>query len=148
MPNSFNDPLAEQCAQRETGEIAAEDQTRHDWPEVLDRHTQGDEGTEESVGELDEARRDDQRTELRPHRPGFPCSIARADPEGSYRVEVLLANATPALHATLRHAGRDRRAPGRRAERPPRRRRGATGGTGPDPRALVNFALSRAHIPL
>ena len=35
---------------------------------------------------------------------------------------------------SLRHAGRNRRAPGERAQRPARRRRGATRGTGPEPR--------------
>ena len=71
MPDSLDDPLAAQCAKREAGEIAAEDETGHGWPEVLDRHTQGDEGAEEAVGELDQARRDDQRPDLRPHRQVF-----------------------------------------------------------------------------
>ena len=39
-----------------------------------------------------------------------------------------------AARRSLRHAGRNRRAPGERAERPTRRRRGATRGTGPEPR--------------
>ena len=39
-----------------------------------------------------------------------------------------------AARRSLRHAGRNRRAPGGRAERPTRRRRGATRGTGAEPR--------------
>ena len=39
-----------------------------------------------------------------------------------------------AARRSLRHAGRNRRAPGERAERPARRRRGATRGTGAEPR--------------
>ena len=67
MTHSLDDPLAAQPAQREAGEIAAEDETGHGRPEALDRHTQRDEGAEEAVGELDHARGNDQRPDLRPH---------------------------------------------------------------------------------
>ena len=72
MPDPFDDPSAAQRAQREAGEIAAEHETVHSRPEILDRHPQGNKGAEEAVGELDEARREDQRPDLRPHRLNRP----------------------------------------------------------------------------
>jgi hypothetical protein len=44
-------------------------ETGHGRSEVLHRHPQGDKGAEEAVGELNEARRDDQRRNLRSHPP-------------------------------------------------------------------------------
>jgi hypothetical protein len=72
LPDPLDDPPAAQGAQGEAGEIAAEHEAGHGRPEVLDRHPQGDKGAEESVGELDEARRDDQRPDLRAHRHARP----------------------------------------------------------------------------
>jgi hypothetical protein len=69
MPDTLDDPLAAQRAKGKAGEVATEDETRHGCPEVLDRHTQGDEGAEEAIGELDQARRHDQCPDLRPHQP-------------------------------------------------------------------------------
>lgn len=69
MPDSLDDPLAAQRAKCKAGEVATEDETRHGCPEVLDRHAQGDEGAEEAIGELDQARRHDQCPDLRPHQP-------------------------------------------------------------------------------
>ena len=65
MPNPFDAPFATQRAQCKASEIAAEHQTGYGRPEVLDRDTQGDEGAEEAVGELDDTRRQDQDPDLR-----------------------------------------------------------------------------------
>src|SRR3984957_14061175 len=69
MPDSLDHPLAARRAKCKADEVATEDEARHGWPEVLDRHTQGDEGAKEAVGELDQARRHDQCPDLRPHQP-------------------------------------------------------------------------------
>jgi hypothetical protein len=72
MPNPLDDRSAAQRGQREAGEITAEDETGHGRLETLDRHPQGNQGIKEAVGELDAARCDDQRPDLRAHRPARP----------------------------------------------------------------------------
>ena len=72
MPDPFDDPSATHRADREARKIAAEHETGHGRVEVLERHSQGDEGSEEAVGKLDAARCDDERSNLRSHRPARP----------------------------------------------------------------------------
>jgi hypothetical protein len=72
VPNPLDDRSAAQRGQREAGEITAEDETGHGRLETLDRHPQGNQGIKEAVGELDAARCDDQRPDLRAHRPARP----------------------------------------------------------------------------
>jgi hypothetical protein len=61
----LDDPSTAQRGEREAGKIAAEHETSHGRPKILTRHPQGDKGAKEAVGELDEARGDDQRRHLR-----------------------------------------------------------------------------------
>ena len=63
---------AAQRGQREAGETTAEDETGHGRLETLDRRPQGNQGIKEAVGELDTARCEDQRPDLRAHRPARP----------------------------------------------------------------------------
>ena len=78
MLDPIDDPPAAQSAQCETGEIAAEHETSHRRVEVLDRHSQRDEGGEEAVGELDAARRDNERFDLRASAL-LPVAVDRGD---------------------------------------------------------------------
>jgi hypothetical protein len=68
MPDPLDDPAAAQRGQCEAGEITAEDETGHGRSEILDRDPQGDQGIKKAVGELDTARREDERPDLRAHR--------------------------------------------------------------------------------
>jgi hypothetical protein len=82
-PNPLDDRFAAQRGQREAGDISVEDETGHGRLETLDRHPQGNQGIKEAVGELDAARCDDQRPDLRARRPARPPSAlptVAADP--------------------------------------------------------------------
>ena len=88
------------------------------------------------------ARRKDDRARVeRPLRPRGQRS-ARRKPHARQRAAYRRRNGQSSLgravrqapRRSFRHAGRNRRAPGRRAQRPARRRRGATSGKGADPR--------------
>jgi hypothetical protein len=68
MPDPLDDPPASQGSHRKSGEVAAEHQASQAGPEVLDRHPQGDEGSEEAVGELYQAGGDDEGADLCAHR--------------------------------------------------------------------------------
>src|SRR5687767_11126302 len=74
MPNPLDDASAAHRADRKAGKIAAEHKTGPGRPEALEAHTQRDEGSEEPIGKLDAARRDNERPNLRarPHRPSLP----------------------------------------------------------------------------
>jgi len=77
MPDPLYDPFAAHRGQCEAGEIAAEHETGHGRLEILDDHPQGDQGVKEAVGELDAARREDERLDLRPHRPAGPHPLTQ-----------------------------------------------------------------------
>src|SRR5215469_11288545 len=89
---NMSDPLDNSCAaqrsQCKAREIAAEYQTSRSCVEFRGCHPQGDERGKEAVGELDGARRDDERSDLRSHRPtrlhrpSFPHRRFDAIPSG------------------------------------------------------------------
>jgi hypothetical protein len=67
VPYPLDNPSAAHRAEREAAEIAAEHETGKSRAEILACHPQRDEGAEEAVSELDDARRDDKRSDLRAH---------------------------------------------------------------------------------
>ena len=68
------------CADCEARKVAAEHETGDRRVEVLERHSQGDEGSEEAVGKLNAARCDDERSNLRSHRPARPHHFSSLRP--------------------------------------------------------------------
>jgi len=72
VPDPLDDPTAAQRGQGEAREITAEDKTGHRRLEILDCDPLGDQGVKKAVGELDAARRENERPDLRAHCPAWP----------------------------------------------------------------------------
>ena len=70
MPDPLDDLPAAHRADGEAHETAAEHEPGRDRLEVLERNAQGDESSEESIGDLDTACGDHESSNLCSHRPG------------------------------------------------------------------------------